>query len=224
MSSKVAVGSIPEKICYIFSKETKAVIGCEWDVSWYDKSQNKTEKVLPAFPVDDADEKARDKATQWAERGYYGQPKQVAKYQTVDNVPVKDVRVFSLEHRGQGGRAYKVIIGKYYVDLREDVLMDTMLQVGIQAGGLLLGEYVWAKMGSQMKLVRVGSELHRLLLEFQSKKDIKPIGKTDLEVGGVYQTRKKQRAIFVGCVNTVGFALKSRDGFYEKKANCHLRF
>lgn len=224
MSTKVAVGSIPEKICYVFSDEEEVFIGCQWDVDWFDQSKNKKAKVLPTFPVEDGDDKSKARAIQWAEMSYGKEPKK-AKFDIVDNKPLQGVKVFSLEHRGQGGRAYKAVIGKYYVDLREDVLMDTMLQSGVAAGGVLLGEYVWAKMQSQMKLVRVGSELHRLVTEFDSKRDVKPISKDRLEIGGVYQTRKKERAIFLGYVNTVIFSVKDGDTtsrFSDKKISFDL--
>lgn len=209
MSAKVAIGSIPEKICYVFSREEEVYIGCAWDVDWFDQSKNKKVQVLPAFPIEDGDEKAQLRAIQWAEKAYYNQPvKEKAQIDVVENKPIHGVRVCSVEHRGQGGRAYKAIINKYYVDLREDVLMDTILQSGIAAGGVLLGEYIWAKVSGQMKLVRMGSELHRLIAEFDSKKDIKPIGKDELEIGGVYQTRKKEKSIFLGYVNTIIFSIK----------------
>ncbi|HEY5268340.1 MAG TPA: hypothetical protein VII94_04360 [Candidatus Saccharimonadales bacterium] len=203
--SKVAVGSFPQKICYTYSDEIEAPVGCTWDINdWYDEDPLKTvkEKVTPAFPTDSEDVKGLATAKQWAERTYREGPEKTAQTTIVDNKPVKNIRVFSLEERNNGGRAYKVLIDKFFVDLREDVLMDTMLKVGISPGGILQGEFVWAKMGAQMKLVRVGSELHRLIVEFESKKDIKPVGKGDLEVGGVYLDRRKNKAIFVGYVNT----------------------
>lgn len=206
--SKVAVGSIPEKINYIYSDQKEVAVGCAWDISWYDNNDGpKTvkEKVTPAFPADGADDKMLKRAKEWAEQAYYGQEKKISQSTVVDNKPIKNVRLLSLEERGQGGRAYKAVIDNFYVDFREDVLMDTLLKAGVKEGGVLQGEYIWAKMGSQMKLVRIGSELHRLIVEFDSKKDIKPVGKGDLEIGGVYQDRKKNKVIFVGYVNTIVF-------------------
>lgn len=224
--SKVAVGSIPEKISYVYAEETEVPVGCEWDISWYendDSPKTVKQKVTPAFPVDSTDEKTMKRAIDWASNnGYdYTTNKRITKPHTVhevENKPVKNVKVLSLEQRGQGGRAYKALIDKFYVDLREDVLMDTLLQAGVAPGGILQGEYVWAKMGSQMKLVRVGSEVHRLVVEFESKKNIKPVGKGDLEVGGVYQDRKKNKVVFCGYVNTTLFKdpYKKMD-YYEKQ-------
>lgn len=203
--SKVAAGSIPEKICYVFSEEKEVPVGSFWDIDWYSHDESKTIKrqVLPAFPSDNSDQGMISKAKAWAENRYYGGTPKISHTEIKDNSPIKNVQVLSLEQRGQGGRAYKIVADKYYVDLREDVLMDTMLKAGIKAGGILEGEFVWAKMGSQMRLVRVGSELHKLIIEFDSKKGIRPISKKELEVGKIYQDRKKNKALFCGYVNTM---------------------
>ena len=124
-----------------------------------------------------------------------------------------------MESRGNGGRAYKALIGKHYVDVREDVVMDTMLKEGIAPGGILNGEFIWAKAGSQMKLVRKDSELYKLIVEFESKKDMKPVSKKKLEVGGVYRTKKKETYIYLGCISTSAMDVPKR-----KDANINLPF
>src|ERR1022692_5297132 len=132
--SNVVVGSIPKKICYVFSDEIDAAVGCNWDINWTNNEENDSskslkEKVLPAFPTEDGNEKTLKTAKAWAEQTNYGQKQKVSKTEVVDNDPIKNIRIFSLEERGQGGRAYKVLAGKYYLDLREDVMMDTLLNV-----------------------------------------------------------------------------------------------
>lgn len=223
--SKVAVGSIPEKITYVYAGQQEVAVGCEWDIEWNHKgydSKVAMQKVTPAFPVDSADKKTMERAISWAKRGRWDQATNEMIFdpyysKEVDNLSITNVKVLSLQHRGQGGRAYKALIDNFYVDLREDVLMDTLLQSGVDAGGILKGEYVWAKLGSQTKLVRVGSELYRLITEFDSKKDIKPVGKKDLEVGGIYQDRKKQQAIFIGYVNTTRFTLTNQVPSWQRE-------
>ncbi len=208
--SKAVSGSIPEKIVYVCAKEREVNVGCAWDISWHadEKSKNVTMKVLPAFPVDSKDPKGKETAIRWAEAGHYDyktkqqitNPHQEEEF---DNSPITGIKVLSLEERGQGGRAYKVVINdKFYVDMREDVMMDAMLKSGISPGGILNGTFVWAKVGSHTKIVRVGSELHKMVVEFDSKKDMRPIGKRALEFGGLYQDRKKNMAVFLGYVNT----------------------
>ncbi len=213
--SNVAMGSLPEKICYVHSnKKIKVNVGCEWDFkSDNDKLQTQKVDVFYTFPADNSDKKMLERAEKWATL----YDKDVS-FDVINNAPIQNVNLLSLEERGNGGRAYKVIIGDYYVDLREDVLMDVLLQTGVAPGGVLQGEFIWSKQGAQMKLIRVGSELHRLISEYDSKKDIKPIDKNDLEVGGVYQTKRKEKAIFVGYVNTTVYKT-----FNDKKLKAYNR-
>jgi hypothetical protein len=82
------------------------------------------------------------------------------------NNPITNIRVAGLETRGNGGRAYKVVIDDlYYFDLREDVLLEAMIECGINKGGILNGEYIWVKIRSHMKLIRVGSPLHKEMIK-----------------------------------------------------------
>lgn len=226
--SKVAVGYFPEKISYVMSEEREESVGCAWDISWYDSPdddspKNVKAKVYPSWPVATGDDETLKKAIPWAERGHYDHIAKVHvtykhSIDEVENKPFTGVKVLSLEERGNGGRAYKVTINdKYYVDLREDVMMDTILRVGISPGGILNGEFIWAKLGRDMKLVRVGSELHRLVEEYDSKKDMKAVSKKALEVGGVYQDRKKNKAIFLGFVNLTKYKPEKYPDYYERK-------
>jgi hypothetical protein len=157
-------------------------------------------KVYPTFPVGSDQDNDLGTAKSWVK------DKSAIKVDVVDNSPIKQIRLLSLEHRGQGGRAYKVLIdGKYYVDMREDVLIDVMLTQSV-ADGILGGEFIWAKHGTQMRLVRIGSELHKLLAKSNELKDKPKINKSDLEIGGIYRSRKGDHGIFLGYVNTTSFA------------------
>ena len=219
MSDRVVVGFFPKKISYIFSNSEEVSVGCEWDFNWSsidDKFLSKKETVFSSFPVDANDTSMISKAKTWATTpNWKTKVKGVAHLVTIDNDPIKKIRLLSISYRSQGGRAYKALIdNKYYVDFREDVLMDTILKSGILKGGILNGEYVWAKIGSNMKLVRVGSELYKIISEYQSKMDMKPVGKNELEVGGLYQDKKKNKAIFIGYVNTTKYYLEDKKIYF----------
>ena len=221
--SKVVIGSIPKKISYVSSEEKEVAIGCEWDIDWTENEnavKTVKTKVLPTFPADTSDAKMVQKAISWATSGYFNSSAgHVDRKHTIlerNNEPIKNVKVLSLEQRGNNGRAYKALIDNFYVDLREDVLMDTLLQVGVEPGGILKGNYIWAKIGSNMKLVRVDSELHKLILEFESKKQLKAIKKNDLEVGGIYQDSKKNRAVFLGFVNGTTYSIDDPKPIFSK--------
>jgi hypothetical protein len=118
------------------------------------------------------------------------------------NEPISELKVVELERRTQGGRAYKVVhYGGYLVDMREDVIMDVIFNAGIDEGGVLKGEFVWARHGSEMKLVRVGSQLHKDLVEATNRKKEKKISNKDLVVGGIYETAGGSKAVYLGRVD-----------------------
>jgi len=147
---KKQIGYIPEEIVYISGKNTK--LEDIWDD--IESKKRSDREVTPAFVSDANNPKTIATGVTWAEGGTY--PRKVAnpKKETFKNVPTEGFMIVGLERRSEGGRAYKVVTPTgYYVDLREDVLLDTMLEVGIGKGGMLNGSFVWAKFGSQMKLI-----------------------------------------------------------------------
>jgi hypothetical protein len=124
-------------------------------------------------------------------------------YEDVKNDPVTGLRIIGLEIRGQGGRAYKVLTQEGYVyDMREDQLLEAMIEVGIDKGGYVNGEWVWAVVGSQMKLVRVGSTNHTQLVALSKKRASKKIAAKDLVVGTIYSTASGTKQVFLGFVNS----------------------
>lgn len=58
------------------------------------------------------------------------------------------------------------------------------------------GEFVWAVMGSQSRIVRVGSKTHQEIVSSQVRREKQPI--EELEVGGVYRTRKGEDYVLIG--------------------------
>jgi len=219
MYHSVIVSSVPEKVAYTFADEKDIIVGCLWDNNYYnvnDKPKTPTEKGLITFVSDASDAKMMTKAKESAEHVYYKQPQKVSQTILVDNVSISNIRLLSLElYSNKNIKNYKALIDKYCIEIGDDVITDTLLKVGIGPGGILQGEYIWARIGSKMKLVRIGSELHRMIVEFDSKKDIKSVRKNNLEVGGIYQTRKKEKAIFLGLVNTTEYYLKDRNKIYS---------
>ena len=122
-----------------------------------------------------------------------------------DNSPMTGLRIMTLEHRGQGGRAYKVLTEDGYVyDLREDQLLEAMVAVGIERGGVLGGEWVWGIIGSQMKLIRVGSAQHEKLAQTTAQRAAKKISARDLKVGTIYARSNGDRQLFCGFVTVPG--------------------
>lgn len=194
-------GNIPEQLVYVLTGSR--TIKTKWedltDISVM------SEVVFPCFPVDKASPTSLVTALRWA--GYNSSnpqsgnpmPEQVER----ENTPF-DIRIAGLEARERGGRACKVVTDEgYWFDLREDVLLDAIFLSGIEKGGRIKGKFVWGKVGSQMKLVRVGSALYRALIEAGKRKTIAKV--KQLSPGGIYRNVKGERFLVIGRVSTVEF-------------------
>ncbi len=112
----------------------------------------------------------------------------------------------------------------FYIDLREDVLLDTIQEVGISPGGVLNGTYLFATVGSQMKLIREGSALHTELIGATTRRNSKKISSKDLEVGGVYATISGQKLVFGGFVDTIDIKSKWRRRYDGYNCSYHYVF
>lgn len=207
-------GNIPEKIVYVYSSLEEVTIGCDWEY------QQQKIDVYPSFIVDASKANTMKTAEIWATRRINYRNVKKAIGLTKDdknNKPIKNLRLIRLDIRSEGGRAYKVVIdGKYYVDLREDVLMDVLLRDKVD-NGILSGEYIWARHGTQMKLVRVGSDLHSALITSTNRDKLGKIPNAKFEVGGVYATKRGDTAVFLGYVSTTQVFFDSKTQSAEKK-------
>lgn len=196
----------PTTMRYFLQREatiTREVMGVE-----------ESEVVRPAFPTDNERDNTHETARLWGQRSYRhatwqqnGQNPYTVEEVVVDNLPISGLRVWEIAIRGNGGRAWKVIDSRGYLfDLREEPLLYAMVKHGIDPGGLLGGQWVWMRNGSQMNLVCVGSpDYDDALVEMQiatkSEENKKPLRSKDLVRGGVYQTSRDQswsRRIYLG--------------------------
>lgn len=214
---KKAIGTIPEKISYVYSGNENVFIGSYWDYNEYDDKGLKT-NVTPTYPVGSDKDSDLIAAKKWAKNNRTS--KSSIKVDVKNNEPLTKIKIISLDVRSQGGRAYKVIIDdKYYVDMREDVVVEAIISVGVSAGGILNGSYIWVKLGSQMRLVRVDSALYEAINESNKLKELKPIPKDELEIGGIYEDRRGEVAVFLGLVNTVKYDISDKYFSYKTKKN-----
>ena len=157
-------GYLPKSITYVCSAGYDIEIGFD-DADDVDTIASC--KVIPTFPVETG--KKLDTAIKWTG---LKSPKIIE----TENLPIKNVKIVDLDYRGNGGRAYKVILDDlYYVDMREDVILECIHNCGIEKGGKINGEFVWAKYGNHMKLIRVGSSLHEKFIKSTSINALIPI-------------------------------------------------
>jgi hypothetical protein len=212
-------GSIPKRIVYYHLPEKKIHQGVEWNLD----SLNNKENVLPAAVADPLDPKSINNAQNLL-KNYQKIIKIIPKSVEVDNKPIKDVKIFSISRRYSSGLQYKILIRGYLLDLKEDVLLDALIKEGA-TNGILNGEYIWAKIGTNTKLVRIGSELYNMIINFENKKNMKPIPKKQLQVGGLYQNKKGEISIYLGPVNTIKlFSNNKKFKFNQKLIKNHMLF
>jgi len=208
-------GSIPENLT-IFSRAAEDFNMDEmWGQGWR-RSNAHTVKARKAFAVNRDSSNYKKTAERWANAVQALVPRARSRisalfeldedvYEECVNDPIKNIRIFTLEFRGEGGRAYKVVTEDgYCYDFREDILVEAMIESGIKKGGILNGEYVWATVGSQMKLIRVGSHLYNELKKRTKAKAKKKISTKDYTPGTVYETAAGQRWVFCGFCHTRG--------------------
>lgn len=121
--------------------------------------------VYPTFFFDSSSERQRDSAEVWASyRLHVSSPRVQA--QMRPNTPMSNLWLDNLEQRMEGGRAYKVINKDdfTYFDVREDQMLQAILKHGIQAGGKIGGEWVFAMNGTQCKCFLVDSKEYQEVL------------------------------------------------------------
>jgi hypothetical protein len=204
---------IPKRITYVCAKSEI----CE---EYFDDTEILISKIriTPAWPIETG--KSLDAAIKWAGGD------RIAKIIDVENNPITNVKIVGLEERGNGGRAYKVVIDdKYFVDLREDVVLDVIFNCGIEKGGLLNGTFIWVKDSSAMRLIRYDSTIYNEYLagteKIASFVELKP---TDIIPGGVYETKGGRRNLYLGLFQIYNFHEKVKGNGYGKEERTHREY
>lgn len=106
----------------------------------------------------------------------------------VNNTSFSNLRIWEIEHRGEGGRAWKVIdTDNMMFDIREDVILES-IYAGEISNGCLTGDYIWTRQNSHMKVERLNSAKCQAIVNYCEKKaatNVIPMNK--LEIGHVYR-------------------------------------
>lgn len=192
------LGYIPPKL-WLISKAPETIVN-----QWEDGSEINSFEASPTFVA--SNEKTKETGLSWA--CGYGNKRGVTTIE-VENIPFAQLRIVSYEKRNEGGGAFKAIVqGKYYVDLRTDTLLDILVNHAVESGEVKGASFIWARVGSNMKVVRVGSSLHRDLIAATELDAVKPPKASDLKVGDVYESKNGGRAVFMGWVSTIKMEVK----------------
>lgn len=177
--------------------------------------------VADTFPYNPDSKSSPKTADKWA-RGYSHSKNFVPPTLTRINEPF-EITIVALDIRSQGGRAYKVVDAfNRQFDLREDEIMDIIKYCGINPGGNVPGTFVWGVLGSAVRLVLVGGDIHQEMAE-QSKQlkkaaQARAAGNAptagNMQVNHIYRKRDGSEHIFVGRVKQPG-STKTSFAFVE---------
>jgi len=129
----------------------------------------------------------------------------------IDNMTFTQLQLWKIEHRGNGGVAYKVITKEdWYVDLREAEFLDASIEFGMGKGGKLKGVFRWVRSGSsQMRIAFVDSKLYQECEVADRKAHLKPISLGKLVVGGVYKGTHPHEHVYLGKIRYEGKTLRA---------------
>jgi hypothetical protein len=134
------------------------------EISYKQSYTDKPFRVRPAFVVDSLATGLVGRARTWGEDRL--KPGEAIEETTLDNTPITGLVVLHIEHRREGGVALKVRTPQgWLVDLREEEFMEAAL-TGTLQNGVLTDQYVWSRGVNQMRLVRVGSHMHKERLTY----------------------------------------------------------
>lgn len=196
-----------DRICYLSREPVKAK----------DLRGNEI-TVADTFPYNPESKTAPDTARRWADNTRWDH---VARQQVKGPDPVFveranepfTITITDLDVRSEGGRAYKAVDeeGRRF-DLREDQVLEIFCHTGILPGGAVPGEFVWGVLGSQMRMVLVGGDLHTEMAkqgdELKDFKNRQALGMTPTEstlaFGHVYRKRDQSFHVFLGRVKVPG--------------------
>ena len=165
--------------------------------------------VVPAYPT--LKETQEETAKSWTNNSSrtYNSEKRCYEYVTPkDPIVVENsfssLSIIDLECRGNGGRAYKVILpvegSNLLFDLREGPLLDMINTLGIKPGGAIEGEFEFVMNKSQLNLVRVGSSIWN---EAKRISEASKVSTTAYKVGTVYSDKSRSSFwIYLGAMQT----------------------
>jgi hypothetical protein len=163
------VSYTPSNLLYVLRAETEVInnFGRAWRRQ---NSDADVRKVRPAFVVDAENPKTRATAVAWAESRYWWRDPEPTKAEIIEhrNVVIPSVELITLDKRSEGGRAWKVLVDDiFYVDLREDTLLDVLLYGQDNGQGIIRGPFIWLSMGNGLKLMRYGGSEHEEVAKWE---------------------------------------------------------
>mgnify|MGYP001573061000 CR=1 FL=1 len=166
-------------------------------------------KIRPAFVVPASSTKMLLTARRWAASRVPLDT--VIDEVTRSNTPMRNLQIFGVDHRSEGGMAFKVITDQgFYVDLREPEFMEALLTGRIEKDGFIKGEYVWSVGGNQMRIVRVGSAIYKDRLKrgasavtASGRNRVRTLPSKSLLAGHMYESALNGPVVYAGRIRSL---------------------
>ncbi len=201
MRTPTATGRLLDKVAYCMRQPCKATNIVDEPIT-----------VRDTFPYNPDSKTAPETARHWA--GGYNWEQTTYKPEIIlrDNDPFT-ITITDLHVRSEGGRAYKVVDNDMRrFDLREDQILEVMKLVGILPRGGVASTFVWGILGSQVRLVLVGGQLHKAMIEGANDKKAHELAQaaglhpteSSLVPGHIYRKKDKSLHLFLGRVKRPG--------------------
>ena len=150
------------------------------------------------FVVPADNSKMLSTAKSWATGGAWGRSFPDPDLFEHDNTPMTSLRLVGIQKRQEGGLAYKVVTPQgYLVDFREEEFLEVLFRGVFRKDGTFKGKFVWGLNKTQMRVVRVGSELYKQLLEAGKRRALTKIKPKDLVKGHHYKAKETRGFSFV---------------------------
>lgn len=182
------VGYLPEKITIVYGM-------CE-------KRNNK--KFVPAYVSDSTNKKTMDRARGTAERRRVFLT-DVPMVNTIEyeNMPFSNPILQEVNHyQFNKGKSWGLIIyDDFCVSMYEEELSWVIQNKGIRKGGVLNGEFVFAMINGQMRIVPVGSDNYNKLNKITQNKHMENIKQKDIILNHIYESRIRDKFLFLGWVS-----------------------
>lgn len=192
-------GSIPKEVRYWYCEDndrySKAPTKDDFQVSWdglyraekYNEDFKETGVVRQTAEVLNVGRKAPEEG----------------KVITVPNNVLTNLQVVGMSsHRSIDDQVAVLLPNGFVVELGRDSFMEAILNEGVQKGGYLTGQWVWAKVPGGMKLIRLGTGIHRAILDYQKRDSKARLDVKTMVPGQLYKTSDNKYAIFCGFINT----------------------
>lgn len=134
-----------------------------------------------------------------------------------ENKPMSGIRLVGRSYHGNVPDQFLVLLPNgLLVEMETDSFMEVMLNEGIKPGGILPGEWIWARVPGTMKLVRLGTGFHQALLDYENRESVPLYSVKEMNVGRAYKNAEGNVAIFLGFINTLTMHLRVHPEDKEK--------